>query len=46
MPGRVDEDALKRAEAFCAELIERLDKEVGPDLAGPVEETVLSEAED
>ena len=43
---RVDEEAMQRAEAFCAELIERLDAEVGPDLAAPVEETVLSEAEE
>ena len=43
---RVDSDAVARAEAFCAELIERLDAELGPDLAGPVDETVLSEAED
>jgi Peptidase family M28 len=43
---RVEEEALERAEGFCAELIERLDAEVGPDLAAPVEETVLSEAEE
>jgi Peptidase family M28 len=43
---RVDEEALERAEAFCAELIQRLDAEVGADLAAPVEETVLSEAEE
>jgi Peptidase family M28 len=46
VPARVDAEALQRAEGFCAELIRRLDAEVGPDLAGPVEETVLSEAED
>jgi hypothetical protein len=42
-PLRVEADALERAEAFCAELIARLDTEVGPDLAAPVQETVLSE---
>ena len=45
VPARVDEQALERAEGFCAELIRRLDAEVGADLAAPVEETVLSEAE-
>jgi hypothetical protein len=46
VPARVDADAIERAEGFCAELIRRLDAEVGPDLAAPVEETVLTEAED
>jgi hypothetical protein len=46
IPARVDSEALERAEGFCAELIRRLDAEVGPDLAAPVEETVLTEAED
>jgi hypothetical protein len=46
VPARVDAEAIERAEAFCAELIRRLDAEVGPDLATPVEETVLTEAED
>jgi Peptidase family M28 len=46
VPERVDEEALERAEAFCAELIQRLDAEIGADLAAPVEETVLSEAEE
>jgi hypothetical protein len=46
VPARVDGEAVERAEGFCAELIRRLDAEVGPDLAAPVEETVLSEAED
>jgi hypothetical protein len=46
VPLRVDAEALQRAEGFCAELIRRLDAEVGPDLAAPVEETVLTEAED
>jgi hypothetical protein len=45
-PERVDAEALERAEGFCAELIRRLDAELGPDLAAPVEETLLSEAED
>jgi Peptidase family M28 len=46
VPERVDAEALERAEGFCAELIRRLDAELGPDLAAPVEETLLSEAED
>jgi peptidase M28-like protein len=46
VPARVDAEAIQRAEGFCAELIRRLDAEVGPDLAAPVEETVLTEAED
>jgi peptidase M28-like protein len=46
VPARVDAEAIERAEGFCVELIRRLDAEVGPDLAAPVEETVLSEAED
>ena len=41
--GRVDEAALERAEAFLVELIERLDAEVGPNIAAPVEATALSE---
>jgi hypothetical protein len=44
-PARVDEQALQRAEGFCAELIQRLDAEVGADIAAPVAESVLSEAE-
>jgi hypothetical protein len=43
--GRVDERALERAEAFCAELIERLDAEVGPSIVAPAEATALSEPE-
>jgi hypothetical protein len=43
--GRVDEQALDRAEAFCAELIERLDAEVGPSIVAPVDATALSEPE-
>jgi hypothetical protein len=46
VPARVDQEALERAEGFCIELIQRLDAEVGADLAGPVEETVLTEPED
>jgi Peptidase family M28 len=45
LPGRVEQEAIERAEGFCAELIDRLEAEIGPDLAAPVEETVLSEAE-
>jgi hypothetical protein len=41
--GRVDEAALERAEVFLVELIERLDAEVGPSIAAPVEATALSE---
>jgi hypothetical protein len=43
--GRVDERTLEAAEGFCAELIERLDAEVGPSIAAPVEATALSESE-
>jgi hypothetical protein len=41
--GRVEEAALERAQAFLVELIERLDAEVGPSIAAPVEATALSE---
>jgi hypothetical protein len=41
--GRVHEQSLELAEAFCLELIDRLDEEVGPSLAGPPEATALSE---
>jgi hypothetical protein len=41
--GRVEEAALERTEAFLVELIERLDAEVGPSIAAPVEATALSE---
>lgn len=46
VPERLDAEAIERAESFCAELIRRLDAEVGPDLAAQAEETVLTEAED
>jgi hypothetical protein len=46
VPAGVDEEALERAEGFCAELIRRLDAEVGPDLAAETDETMLSEAGD
>jgi hypothetical protein len=46
VPARVDAGAIERAERFCAELIRRLDAEVGPDLAAQTEETVLGERED
>jgi len=45
-PRRLDERALERAERFCTELVRRLDAEVGPDIAAPVEQTVLSESEE
>ena len=41
--GRVTEESLAKAEAFCAELIERVDAELGPSLGGPVDQTALSE---
>ena len=41
--GRVTEESLEKAEAFCAELIERVDAELGPSLAAPVDQTALSE---
>jgi hypothetical protein len=43
--GRVDERALASAERFCAELLERLDAEVGPSIVAPVDATALSEPE-
>ena len=46
VPARVDAEAIERAEGFCAELIRRLDAEVGPDLGAQADETVLTEAED
>ena len=42
---RVDERAIERAEAFCTELIGRIDAELGPDLPAPAEEPVVSEPE-
>jgi hypothetical protein len=33
--GRVEQQALEQAEAFCVELIDRLDAEVGPRLSEP-----------
>jgi Peptidase family M28 len=45
VPATVDPEAIQRAEGFCAELIQRLDAELGPDLAAEWKETVLSEAE-
>jgi Peptidase family M28 len=46
IPARVDIEAIERAEGFCAELIRRLDAEVGPGLSATAEETVLTEAEE
>jgi hypothetical protein len=43
--GRVDEQSLEAAERFCAELLERLDAEVGPSITAPVDATALSEPE-
>jgi hypothetical protein len=43
LPDRIDDEALDRAYDFCAELIERIDATVGPDLDRPVEETLLKE---
>jgi hypothetical protein len=45
-PERIDDDAIERAYEFTAELIERLDQTVGPDLDRPAEETMLQEDED
>ncbi|HEX2231921.1 MAG TPA: M28 family peptidase [Thermoleophilaceae bacterium] len=44
LPDRIDDEALDRAYDFCAELIERIDKTVGPDMARP-EETLLKESD-
>jgi Peptidase family M28 len=42
--GRVEERSLESAVAFCTELIERIDAELGPSLAAPLAETALSES--
>ena len=42
-PERIDGESLERAYGFCCELVERLDAQIGPDLAKPLEDTVLSE---
>jgi hypothetical protein len=42
-PDRIDDEAMERAYAFTAELIERLDQTVGPDLHKPQAETLLKE---
>jgi Peptidase family M28 len=42
-PDRLDDEAMERAYAFTAELIERLDQTVGPDLSKSEDETVLTE---
>jgi peptidase M28-like protein len=44
-PENLDPDSLDRAYFFCADLIELIDQRVGADLAGPGEETALSEEE-
>jgi hypothetical protein len=41
--GRVGQRSLEQAEAFCLELIDRLDEEVGPSLTSSQEATALSE---
>jgi hypothetical protein len=41
--GRVGQRSLEQAEAFCLELIDRLDEEVGPSLTSPQEATALTE---
>lgn len=43
--GRVEERVLEQAEGFCAELIERLDAELGPSLVSAADATALSEPE-
>jgi hypothetical protein len=44
-PEAIDPEALERAEAFCADLIEAIDERVGADLVRTGAETVLSEEE-
>jgi Zn-dependent M28 family amino/carboxypeptidase len=41
---RIDPEALERAHGFCAQLIERIDASIGPDLELDREHTRLSEA--
>jgi hypothetical protein len=43
LPDRIDDEALERAYSFCAELIERVDATIGPDLDRPLEATLLKE---
>jgi hypothetical protein len=43
---RIDDEALQRAYDFSSELIERLDKTIGPDLDRPAEESLLVEDQD
>jgi hypothetical protein len=45
-PDRIDDDAIQRAYDFSAELIERLDQSIGPDLERPPEQSLLNEDED
>ena len=42
-PENIDTDALERAFNFCADLIERIDERIGPELERDTPETVLSE---
>ena len=46
LPDRIDDDAIQRAYDFSAELIERLDQSIGPDLERPPEQSLLNEDED
>jgi hypothetical protein len=43
LPDRIDDEALERAYSFCAELIERIEATIGPDLERPTEATLLKE---
>jgi hypothetical protein len=45
-PERIDDEALERAYDFSAEVIQRLDQTVGPDLDRPAEESLLVEDDD
>lgn len=45
-PANIDEAALERAFGFCSELIDRIDHEIGPDLSGEADVTVLAEEDE
>jgi peptidase M28-like protein len=45
-PERIDDDALERAFGFCSELVQRLDAQVGADIAKAGEHSVLAEEDE
>ena len=45
-PDNIDDAALERAFGFCSELIDRIDHQIGPDLSGEADVTVLAEEDE